>query len=167
MTGMKYSLIPKKNRKAIFEYLFKEGVIVVQKDAKIPKHPEIDVPNLHAMMVLRTLMSLGYVEEKFNWQHRYYFLNNDGIEYLRSALHLPPRVFPATLTRKMASKPPGGGAGGGPPGAGGRGGMGGGDGKDGMGGGADSADWRPRGGFGRGRGGGGFGGDRMERPRYD
>lgn len=164
MTGMKYSLIPKKNRKAIFEYLFKEGVIVVQKDAKISKHPEVDVPNLHAMMVLRTLKSLGYVEEKYNWQHRYYFLNNEGIEYLRSALHLPPRVFPATLTRKMASKPPGGGAGG-PPGAGGRGGMG--EGKDGMGGGADSGDWRPRGGFGRGRGGGGGFGDRSERPRYE
>lgn len=130
--GIKYSLIPKKNRKQIYEYLFKEGVIVVQKNAKLERHPEIPVPNLHVMMTLRSLHTKKYTEEKFNWQHHYYFLTNEGIEYLRDYLHLPATVFPSTLTKKTgrpARAPvPEGDAG---PDA--------------------SGDWRPRGGFGRGR----------------
>ena len=39
-------LMPKKNRVAIYENLFKEGVIVAKKDFNQPKHDEIDVPNL-------------------------------------------------------------------------------------------------------------------------
>eukprot|EP00922_Rhytidocystis_sp_ex-Travisia-forbesii_P037458 GHVS01055828.1.p1 GENE.GHVS01055828.1~~GHVS01055828.1.p1 ORF type:complete len:150 (+),score=27.74 GHVS01055828.1:197-646(+) len=138
--GMKFTLIPKRNKKAIYEYLFREGVIVVQKDGRIDKHPEvgraekeedcITVPNLHVMMALKSLESRNYVTEKFNWQHHYYFLSNDGIEYLREYLHLPPAVFPATLTKKSAGR--GRERGDGP-----------------------NDDWRPRGGFGR--GGGGFG----------
>ena len=44
--------MPKKNRVAIFEYLFKEGVLVAKKDFQAPKHPEIDVPNLHVIKAL-------------------------------------------------------------------------------------------------------------------
>lgn len=45
-------LMPKKNRVQIFEYLFKEGVLVAKKDFSAPKHPEIDVPNLHVIKAL-------------------------------------------------------------------------------------------------------------------
>ena len=45
-------LMPKKNRISIFEYLFKEGVLVAKKDFSLPKHPEIDVPNLHVIKAL-------------------------------------------------------------------------------------------------------------------
>ncbi|OXB51164.1 UNVERIFIED_CONTAM: hypothetical protein H355_009251, partial [Colinus virginianus] len=76
------------------------GVIVVQKNAKLERHPEIPVPNLHVMMTLRSLHTKKYTEEKFNWQHHYYFLTNEGIEYLREYLHLPATVFPSTLTKK-------------------------------------------------------------------
>eukprot|EP00921_Rhytidocystis_pertsovi_P002312 GHVQ01003952.1.p1 GENE.GHVQ01003952.1~~GHVQ01003952.1.p1 ORF type:complete len:170 (-),score=32.87 GHVQ01003952.1:107-616(-) len=156
--GMKFTLIPKRNKKAIYEYLFKEGVLVVQKDAKIVKHPEIgqseeedkkvDVPNLHVMMTLKSLHSRNYVDEKFTWQHHYYFLTNEGIEYLREYLHLPPSVFPATLTKKSSG---GGGGRGGDRGGGDRG-----ERRDRGEGGGINDEWRPRGGFGRG-GGGGFG----------
>ena len=44
--------MPKKNRVAIFEYLFKEGVLVAKKDFGAPKHPEINVPNLHVIKAL-------------------------------------------------------------------------------------------------------------------
>lgn len=44
--------MPKKNRVQIFEYLFKEGVLVAKKDFSAPKHPEIDVPNLHVIKAL-------------------------------------------------------------------------------------------------------------------
>lgn len=50
-------LIPKKNRKLIYEHLFKEGVLWAKKDFNAPQHPEIEsVPNLQvikAMQVLR------------------------------------------------------------------------------------------------------------------
>ena len=39
-------LIPKKNRVLIYEYLFKEGVLVAKEDKYMPKHPNIEVPNL-------------------------------------------------------------------------------------------------------------------------
>ena len=44
--------MPKKNRVQIFEYLFKEGVLVAKKDFGAPKHPDIDVPNLHVIKAL-------------------------------------------------------------------------------------------------------------------
>lgn len=43
-------LIPKKNRIAIYEYLFKEGVMVAKKDFNAPKHRDIEgVPNLQVI----------------------------------------------------------------------------------------------------------------------
>ena len=40
-------LMPKKNRVAIYEHLFKEGVMVAEKDFHAPKHPELEtIPNL-------------------------------------------------------------------------------------------------------------------------
>lgn len=47
-------LMPKKNRVAIYEALFKDGVLVAKKDLCMEKHAETEVPNLHvvkAMMV--------------------------------------------------------------------------------------------------------------------
>ena len=40
-------LMPKANRVAIYEHLFKEGVMVAEKNTKLPKHPELqNIPNL-------------------------------------------------------------------------------------------------------------------------
>mmetsp|Transcript_58123 Transcript_58123/g.165476 ORF Transcript_58123/g.165476 Transcript_58123/m.165476 type:complete len:125 (-) Transcript_58123:67-441(-) len=99
-------LISKKNRKVILEHLFKEGVMCVKHDPSACKHNELeDIPNLHVMMVLRSLASRSYLSEKFNWQWHYYFLTNEGIEYLREVLHLPAEVQPSTLTKMRPSRP--------------------------------------------------------------
>merc|ERR1711860_482207 len=90
-------LMPKKNRVLIFEYLFKEGVLVAKKDFGAPKHPEIDVPNLHVIKALTSLKSQGYVREQFAWRHYYWYLTNEGIEYLRNYLLRPAEIVPATL----------------------------------------------------------------------
>merc|ERR1712049_10009 len=87
-------LMPKKNRVAIYEYLFKEGVLVAKKDFCAPKHPEIDVPNLHVIKALTSLKSRGHVTEQFAWRHFYWYLTNEGIQYLRNFLHLPPEIVP-------------------------------------------------------------------------
>uniref|UniRef100_G1PZV8 Small ribosomal subunit protein eS10 n=1 Tax=Myotis lucifugus TaxID=59463 RepID=G1PZV8_MYOLU len=87
---------------AIYELLFKEGVMVAKKDVHMPKHPELadkNVPNLHVMKAMQSLKSRGYVKEQFAWRHSYWYLTNEGIQYLRDYLHLPPEIVPATLRR--------------------------------------------------------------------
>lgn len=93
-------LMPKKNRVMIYEHLFKEGVLVAKKDFHTPKHTEIDVPNLHVIKAMQSLVSRGYVKEQFCWRHYYWYLKNEGIQYLRDFLHLPPEIVPATLKRQ-------------------------------------------------------------------
>lgn len=55
-------LMPKKNRIAIYELLFKEGVMVAKKDVHLAKHPELadkNVPNLHVMKAMQVRDCLG------------------------------------------------------------------------------------------------------------
>merc|ERR1711976_493459 len=102
-------LMPKKNRVAIYEHLFKEGVMVAKKDFHAPKHPDLEgVPNLHVIKALQSLKSRGLVNEQFAWRHYYWYLTNEGIQYLRDFLHLPSEIVPATLkrqTRPEAARP--------------------------------------------------------------
>ncbi|KAL1772122.1 40S ribosomal protein S10 [Sigmodon hispidus] len=102
-------LMPKKNRIAIYELLFKEGVMVAKKDVHLPKHPELadkNVPNLHVMKAKQCLKSRGYVKEQFAWKHFYWYLTNEGIQYLRDYLHLPLEIVPATLRRSRPGPRP-------------------------------------------------------------
>merc|ERR1712107_440436 len=86
---------------AIYEHLFKEGVMVAEKDFHAPKHPELEtIPNLQVIKALTSLKSRGYVKEQFAWRHYYWSLTNEGIQYLRDFLPLPPEIAPATLKRQ-------------------------------------------------------------------
>merc|ERR1712154_235786 len=99
-------LIPKKDRVMIYEYLFKEGVLVAKKDPFAAKHPEIECKNLHVMKALTSLKSKGFVREQFAWRHYYWYLTNEGIQYLREFLHLPAEIVPATLKRQTRTEAP-------------------------------------------------------------
>ena len=93
---------------AIYELLFRNGVIVVKKD-KRPRsmHPEMkEVNNLKVLCSMGSLKSRGYVRETFIWKHAYYFLTNKGIVYLRDYLHLPPEISPATAAQVQPGKGP-------------------------------------------------------------
>jgi len=92
-------LIPKKSRLAVYLYLFKEGVLVAPKDYSLKKHKETNVPNLWVVKLLTSFKSKGFVKEKFNWQWFYWYLTNEGIEFLRDYLNLPPEIVPATLKK--------------------------------------------------------------------
>ena len=95
---------PKANRIAIYEYLFKKGVMVAERDTFLPKHPELqNIPILHVIKALQSLKSRGYVEQNFAWRHYYWRLTNEGIQFLREFLHLPAEIVPATL--KKPSRP--------------------------------------------------------------
>lgn len=99
--------IPKENRIATFSYLFQEGVLVVKKDPKPATHPHIEGPsNLEVLMLMKSLQSKGYVRITFSWQYNYCYLTDEGIEYLRSYLALPPEIVPATH-KKSAMRPEG------------------------------------------------------------
>jgi len=95
-------LVPKKNRRAVYSFLFKEGVIVAKKDFNI-KHPHLEVPNLQVVKLMISLKSRGHVKENFNWQYYYFTLTSQGIDYLREYLHLPADVLPDTM--KKQTKP--------------------------------------------------------------
>merc|ERR1712096_334215 len=97
-------IIPKKNRVAIYESLFKDGVMVAIKDFNLKKHNELEkVRNLEVIKAMQSLKSRGHVRENFAWRHYYWYLTNEGIQYLRDCLHLPPEIVPATL--RKATKP--------------------------------------------------------------
>lgn len=103
--------MPKENRKAIYEYLLEKGVIVAKKDFTC-KHPHVkEIPNLHVIKALQSMKSRGYVKEQFAWRHYYWYLTNEGIQYLRDYLHLPSQTLPETL-RKVDPAKRAGGAGG-------------------------------------------------------
>ncbi|KAF3812531.1 hypothetical protein GH733_019333 [Mirounga leonina] len=75
-------------------------VMVAKKDVHMPKHPELadkNVPNLHVMKAMQSLKSRGYLKEQFAWRHCYWYLTNEGFQYLHDYLHLPPEIVPATL----------------------------------------------------------------------
>ncbi|CAI8054477.1 40S ribosomal protein S10 [Geodia barretti] len=80
-------LIPKKNRKAIYEHLFKEGVLVAKKDYFAAKHSEIEtVPNLQVIKAMQSLKSRGYVTERFIWQYFFWYLTNDDDVFVQTPL---------------------------------------------------------------------------------
>ncbi|CAG8594988.1 13149_t:CDS:10 [Ambispora gerdemannii] len=100
-------IISKKNRRLIYECLFKglsliwdcDGVLVARKDFHAPKHQDIDVPNLEVIKACQSLTSRGYVETRFSWQYYYYTLTSEGIAYIREYLHLPSEIVPSTFKK--------------------------------------------------------------------
>ena len=69
-------LIPKKNRKLIYENLFKEGVMVAKKDFYAPKHNEIEgVPNLQVIKAMQASCSAQCLQLLSSVSNAVYLLN--------------------------------------------------------------------------------------------
>ncbi|KAG9390290.1 Plectin/S10 domain [Carpediemonas membranifera] len=92
--------IPKANRRTVYEYLIKEGVMVVKADQNLPRHADLKLPNLHVMLIMRSMESRGYVRKQFAWKVQYWFLTDEGINFIRSELNLPEQVVPETMKAK-------------------------------------------------------------------
>ncbi|KAM9806533.1 plectin-like isoform 25-T25 [Syngnathus typhle] len=94
-------LMPLRDLRAIYEVLFRDGVMVAKKDKRPQtKHPEVQgVSNLQVIRVMGSLKSRGLVKETFAWRHFYWYLTNEGIVYLRDYLRLPLEIVPASLQR--------------------------------------------------------------------
>lgn len=56
-------LMPKKNRMLVYEQLFRDGVIVAEKDCihHLKQHKYVDVPNLHVIMTLKVSLTGKFV----------------------------------------------------------------------------------------------------------
>ncbi|XP_035887462.1 plectin isoform X19 [Phyllostomus discolor] len=94
-------LMPLDQLRAIYEVLFREGVMVAKKDRR-PRslHPHVPgVSNLQVMRAMASLRARGLVRETFAWRHFYWYLTNEGVAHLRQYLHLPPEIVPASLQR--------------------------------------------------------------------
>ena len=106
-------IISKKNRRTIYENLFKgnpsldsprrklihirvEGVLVAKKDYNAPKHEDLDVPNLEVIKAMQSLTSKGLVKTQFSWQWYYYVLTPEGADFLRE-WYVPLRLVPPSL----------------------------------------------------------------------
>ena len=88
-------LVSRAEKRAIFTYLLKEGVIVVRKDGYLPRHQDLtDVPNLKVMMIVKSLVSKGFLQGVFNWQWNYYTVTNKGVQFLVKALGKCPTSAP-------------------------------------------------------------------------
>lgn len=87
--------------RAIYELLFRDGVIVAEKDRRPQSmHPELNgVTNLKVMRAMASLKSRGYIRETFAWKHAYYYITDEGVAHVRSYLRLPPEIMPATFQR--------------------------------------------------------------------
>ncbi|XP_062393935.1 uncharacterized protein LOC134082302 [Sardina pilchardus] len=94
-------VMPLAELRAIYERLFRDGVMVAKKDKRPQtKHPDVPgVKNLQVIRAMGSLKSRGYVRETFAWRHFYWYLTNEGIVYLRDYLHLPAEIVPTPLQR--------------------------------------------------------------------
>merc|ERR1719487_1618709 len=80
-------------------------VWLAKKDYNLPKHPDVEeATNLEVIKLMTSLTSKDLVSCRFSWAHYYWFLNDEGIEYLREYLHLPADMVPNTL-KKAAGRP--------------------------------------------------------------
>ena len=87
-------LVTKQEKKAIYQYLMKEGTLVVRKSRQMAQHEAIAVSNLKVQMLCKSMKSKGQLKELFNWQYYYYNLTNEGISAICGYLGLPSNVRP-------------------------------------------------------------------------
>lgn len=94
-------LMPLERLRAILELLFREGVLVAEKDPRPRRaHPQLPgVPNVEVLRAMASLRSRRLVRETFAWRHFYWYLTDEGIAYLRRYLRLPPEIVPLSLQR--------------------------------------------------------------------
>ena len=92
---------------------------MIDKTLKDEDGNDVTTRNLFVIKLMTSLKSRGFVKEQFNWQWYYWFITDEGIEYLRKYLNIPAEVLPKTYKQpKVPDRPIGGG------GFGGRGGRG-------------------------------------------
>lgn len=83
-----------------------DGVITVSKDWNLPKHAQINVPNIQVMKLMQSFASRNLCKMNYTWGWFYYTLTDEGITYLREYLHAPEDVVPLTLKKSAEPQAP-------------------------------------------------------------
>lgn len=94
-------LMPLERLRSILELLFREGVLVGERDG-CPRRPHPQLPGVANVEVRRAMASLrsrGLVRQTAAWRHLYWYLTDAGVAHLRQYLRLPPDVVPRSLQR--------------------------------------------------------------------
>ncbi|NXX00451.1 PLEC protein, partial [Larus smithsonianus] len=101
-------LMPLERLRAILELLFREGVLVAEKDPRPRRcHPALPgVPNLEVLRAMASLRARRLVRQTFAWRHFYWYLTDAGVAHLRRYLHLPPDIVPLSLQRARPPRGP-------------------------------------------------------------
>ena len=81
---------------------------MTKKDTKIQFEALPEIPNLQVLMLMKSLTSREYVRNTFSWQYNYYYLTEEGINYLREYLALPATVAPQTKRAPPSQRSSGG-----------------------------------------------------------
>ena len=88
-------LVPLKEKVKLYTFFLKEGVFACRKD-NTTNNENLQIPNLHCFLIMRSLVSRGMATEIFSWRWHYYFLTKKGVDYLREYLGLPANIVPNT-----------------------------------------------------------------------
>ncbi|KEG11831.1 40S ribosomal protein S10, partial [Trypanosoma grayi] len=93
--------VPKSARDDVYRFFFTEGVISCKKDPMgtwtgTCGGKAFKVPTVQVMQLMRSMKSRGLLKEQFAWRQFYWFLNDEGVEYLRKYLYLAPEIVPNT-----------------------------------------------------------------------
>ncbi|KAF8297629.1 putative 40S ribosomal protein S10 [Trypanosoma cruzi] len=93
--------VPKRSRDDVYRFFFTEGVISCKKDPLGTWTGSLGgktftVPSIQVMQLMRSMKSRGLIKEQFAWRHFYWFLNDEGVEYLRKYLFLAHDAVPNT-----------------------------------------------------------------------
>ena len=97
-------LVPLKDKVKLYTYFLKEGVFACRKD-NTTNNENLQIPNLHCFLIMRSLVSRGMATEIFSWRWHYYFLTKKGVDYLREYLGLPANIVPNTYKLEEEEQP--------------------------------------------------------------
>ena len=97
-------LVPLKEKVKLYTFFLKEGVFACRKD-NTTNNENLQIPNLHCFLIMRSLVYRGMATEIFSWQWHYYFLTKKGVDYLREYLGLPANIVPNTYKLEEEEQP--------------------------------------------------------------
>ncbi len=97
-------LVPLKEKVKLYTFFLKEGVFACRKD-NTTNNENLQIPNLHCFLIMRSLVSRVMATEIFSWRWHYYFLTKKGVDYLREYLGLPANIVPNTYKLEEEEQP--------------------------------------------------------------
>ena len=97
-------IVKLKEKVKLYTFFLKEGVFACRKD-NTTNNENLQIPNLHCFLIMRSLVSRGMATEIFSWRWHYYFLTKKGVDYLREYLGLPANIVPNTYKLEEEEQP--------------------------------------------------------------